>query len=439
MRNIFLGLALLSSLFCFGQKHDFIWMLGYEGGLGDEDFGISILDFNSDTTLSISTNSEIRYGFDSANTVMSDKNGNFLFASNGSYILDASHYFMKGGENLNASENHGYILPQGVLALPHPRDSNLYAFFHGRKGYGVRMTQTWYSEIDMRANEGLGEVILMDSLISDTLLYGQITAVQHGNGRDWWILFQRYCLEREGCTGNFFYRVLLTPDGVRTLRQPIIRSPQTDTGLGQAVFTPDGTKYIAPQADNFDEPLLIDIYDFDRCTGWLSNKKQINATTNVRGENGGSGLAISPNSRYIYLITWMTIFQFDLWADDIEASKTIVAEYDGFVDVFPTRFLRAQLAPDGKIYIATTNSSRYLHVIHHPNRKGVACEVEQHGIRLPTFNGFSIPNYPNYRLGKWENSPCDTLPDVMVSVVEEVVTTDFNFFPNPTSGYLELK
>ena len=35
--------------------------------------------------------------------------------------------------------------------------------------------------------------------------------------------------------------------------------------------------------------------------------------------------------------------------------------------------------------------------------------MEQHGIRLPTQNARSLPNFPNYRLGPIDGSPCDTL------------------------------
>jgi PKD repeat protein len=35
--------------------------------------------------------------------------------------------------------------------------------------------------------------------------------------------------------------------------------------------------------------------------------------------------------------------------------------------------------------------------------------VEQHGITLPTYNAASLPNFPNYRLGPLDGSPCDTL------------------------------
>ena len=289
------------------------------------------------------------------------------------------------------------------------------AFFHGRKGGGVVwVTRTWYSEIDMRENNGLGALTLMQPLVQDTLRPGRFTAVRHGNGRDWWILMERNCQKEDGCKNNFFYTILLTPNGVETSPQPLSQDIVTDVGAGQAVFTPDGTKYLVSQNDLFDEPYLLDIYDFDRCTGELSNKKQITSLIATRN-NGGGGVVVSPNSRFAYLIMSQNIVQYDLWADDIKASEVIVAKYDGFIDIFPTGFLFGQLAPDGKIYICTTNGTRYLHVIHHPNEKGLLCNVEQHGIKLPTFNGFSIPNHPNYRLGAWEGSACDTLSDLVSS------------------------
>lgn len=76
-----------------------------------------------------------------------------------------------------------------------------------------------------------------------------------------------------------------------------------------------------------------------------------------------------------------------------------IAIYDGSVSPFPTPFLTAQLAPDGKIYINSPNGNNVLHVIHEPNLKGDSCHVEQNGIHLPTYNFASMPNFPNYRLG----------------------------------------
>ena len=88
-----------------------------------------------------------------------------------------------------------------------------------------------------------------------------------------------------------------------------------------------------------------------------------------------------------------------------------MAEWDGDVHElsFATTFATAQLAPDGKIYICTAFSTPLLHVIEYPNRKGVACQVHQRAIHLPNYNDYSIPNFPNFRLGPVDGSACDTL------------------------------
>jgi PKD domain len=113
----------------------------------------------------------------------------------------------------------------------------------------------------------------------------------------------------------------------------------------------------------------------------------------------------------LYAINASYVFQYDLQATDIAASKTLVAEWDGYVHEisFATTFAAAQLAPDGKIYICTAFSTPFLHVIEYPDRKGIACQLRQRAIHLPNYNNYSIPNFPNYRLGPIDGSVCDTL------------------------------
>ncbi len=177
--------------------------------------------------------------------------------------------------------------------------------------------------------------------------------------------------------------------------------------LGQNVFSPDGTKFVELSMFSIEEGNFLNIYDFDRCTGLLSNHKQITYLDNA----SSGGVAISPNSRFLYVSSFVNIYQYDLWAEDIEASKDTVATWDGFIipPVFATTFFLAQLAPDGKIYISANNGVQYLHVINSPNLPGELCDVCQHCVLLPTYNAFSMPNFPNYRLNALESSPCDTL------------------------------
>ncbi|MBX2892663.1 MAG: T9SS type A sorting domain-containing protein [Saprospiraceae bacterium] len=180
-------------------------------------------------------------------------------------------------------------------------------------------------------------------------------------------------------------------------------------GWDHSVFSPDGKWYARYSWWGWSGAgcSSLYLYNFDRCSGELSNFRSYRLK-----DDGPGGVAISPNSRYLYVSNWDTIFQYDLYAQDIFATETVVAGYDGFrgEDGWPVRFFTPQLAPDGRIYICVPNvSSRYLHYIEHPDSAGLACKVVQHGIKLPVYNSNTLPNLPYFRLYEEKGSPCDTI------------------------------
>ena len=75
-----------------------------------------------------------------------------------------------------------------------------------------------------------------------------------------------------------------------------------------------------------------------------------------------------------------------------------------------------------------------MHVINQPDQKGSACNFIQHGLMLPTFNAFTMPNFPNYFLGADSLSICDT---IMQSTDFEIVT-HLNIYPNPARDIIYL-
>jgi hypothetical protein len=170
-----------------------------------------------------------------------------------------------------------------------------------------------------------------------------------------------------------------------------------------------------------------------RCTGELSNGVQ---DTIIDYAIVG-GVAISPNSRFLYASSYQYVYQYDLNASDVLATKDTVAIYDGFIGWNPTRFFMPQLGPNGKIYISATGSNAYLHVIENPNQLGEACNVNQHGVELATGNHYTIPNFPNYRLGALEGSPCDTLS--VTTTDFEVLESEIQIYPNPNNGEFFLE
>ncbi|MFN8303729.1 MAG: T9SS type A sorting domain-containing protein [Saprospiraceae bacterium] len=262
-----------------------------------------------------------------------------------------------------------------------------------------------FSTIDLNYNNGLGKVTVKKSPINtvDTLNGGRISAVRHANGRDWWVITSKW-------ESNIFVKYLLGPDGIAPAGEQTVSGEPMHNGIANAVFSPDGQWHAIYTA--YGTTTVGDcgfhLFRFDRCTGEFSQP----IFHWVDGVPWPGSAVFSPDSRFLYIIRWDRILQYDLAAPDLLASETLVAEYDGFLDErgLATRFFMAQLAPDNRIYINIPNwNSRYLHVIDQPNAKGDSCNVIQHAIFLPTYNSFSFPNFPNFRLYAEAGSICDSI------------------------------
>ena len=432
---ILIGIIFLNTCLALGQKYDYQWLFGYktDTSIIHPDFGRSVIDFSTSPP-------DIYYEDRNINldlTVVSicDTSGNLLFYTNGIVVVNHLHEIMENGNGLNPGaiansfEFWGYPNIQGALALPLPNSDSIFYLIHQRIEYSTpnlpgHGSTLFLTQIDMGKNNGLGKVITKNEpIINDILEIGNLTATKHANGRDWWILHGKF-------DSNQFYTLLLTPDGLENhgIQEVGTFAP---TGIGQAIFSPDGSKYTKLDIVSANTGSFLNIYDFDRCTGQLSNHIQM---THADSVNIG-GVAISPNSRYLYMTARTLVFQYDLWAMDIEASKDTVAIHDGYFDsigLSPNFFL-TQLAPNGKIYINSSNSVKDLHVINSPDSAGLACNLEQHSLQLPTYNKFSLPNFPNYRLGALSGSICDSLTTAISTTAG---SNDILLYPNPANDFI---
>jgi hypothetical protein len=400
-------LILIFPLFLNAQGYENTMIFGYAGGMqspGDDKFCLNILSF-SKGNLEITSNQNSEMNFNDTDAAVSDENGNLLFYFNGIDIYNASHVLMENGGLLNEFNEFGYDLPQGGIIIPNPGHPKQYILFHETIGYiepptwGDEVIGLYYSIIDMSLNNGLGKVVERKlPLIIDTLEYGRLDLVRHANGRDWWLgVWESH--------SNTYYQVLVDTKGLHILGKDTTGIARKE-GIGQSYFSRDGTKYVVFSSIVYGEEYhYIDIYNFDRCTGKYSNHEQIHLISSLLG----GGAMISPNSRWLYISQNSYLYQYDLNASPVAASRTLVDSYIPYNDPFPTKFHRGFLAPDDQIYITTTSGSRTLHVIHDPDEAGIACNFEQNGIRLLCNNGSSLPTFANYRLGPVDGSNCDTL------------------------------
>jgi hypothetical protein len=396
--------------------------MGYQSW-GGPPFGGTNLDF-AGGILNIKYEKR-KMNFSETNGVMCDKNGKLLFSSNGIYIANAQNDTMQNGSGLNPCsfttrhDSLGLTIPQANLIIPFPGDSSKYYLFHQTcddYDHTYCAFYLYYSVIDMSFDSGKGAVIQKNViLLSDQLIDGRLTACKHANGRDWWLISHQF-------NTNKYYKYLITPLGIQG-PYPQYIGAKRDVYFGQVAFSPDGEKfaYYEPFGD-------LDLMDFDRCTGDFSNALHVNFNDSAFS----GGVAFSANSKVLYVSSMNYIYQFDLTANDVLASQTTIATWDGYYSPEPplaSIFYLAQLAPDGKIYINCANATLDIHVINNPDIVGLGCNVCQHCIHLPAYNAFTIPNHPNYFLGAETGSVCDSLTAVQNITVQ---SSKLEVYPNPS-------
>ncbi|WP_367392247.1 T9SS type A sorting domain-containing protein [Lewinella sp. LCG006] len=417
--------------------HDAQWVLGSPRLLPTDIYhGGTLIDFRSGTP-------EVSY-FDlpihlDPIGMICDNEGNLVFYTNGCSIINAAHQTMENGDSLNIGGvhdsfcSHSYPSWQGFLALPKPGTEDRYGLFHvyiDRES--LRNTEFRYTEIDASANDGLGRVDVLNSLVYQDTVYSQISAVRHANGRDWWIVAAKQ-------NSSQYYITYYGPEGPgATLTQAIGPVWEDMHAASQVIFSPDGSLNV-----RFDPVSATHLFDFDRCAGTFSNYRMLDFMGDTVSYGGA---AISPNNQYLYTSAGRYMYQYDLAAEDVAASRIRIAEYDGYLVLgypsLPAAFHNMRLAADGKIYGTARGSSNVLHVIHNPNQPGLACNAEQHGLDLATLHAFAPPNYPYFQTWDVEGSPCDTLgvngpPPVSVNDATEEDTT-VRVYPNPARDYIYI-
>ena len=349
-------------IFTFSQKYDYIWQTGYSS-FPNWGFQINFNDnkFKMDTF-------RRAYSFLETCVSMSDSTGKFLFSTNGCRIFNQKYEVMQNGDSLNlepelynscaitgggAFVGGGEIIPKGSLALPIPQSKDsLFAIFRtqlkdiGKNEIRFNAYNLYYCLINMNKNNGLGKVEIKNQVIvSDTLDGGNVNAVKHSNGRDWWIITRKYL-------SNSFFTFKLSPKGIDTFfNQSIGDSTKLySQGGGQPSFSPNGKLYA--YHNKYDDLML---YDFDRNTGKLKNYRRKIIPLRSRDGLVLSGSSFSPNSQFLYLFVTHEIFQVNLEETDTLRVVEKVADFDNVAApyAFPTN---AQLGPDCKIYLRRDSS-----------------------------------------------------------------------------------
>ena len=369
-----------------------------------------------------------------------DQNGSLLFYANGCKVFNSNHEMMENGGDINPGDRHdahclfgNYPGTQNSIIIPVPNTEDQYYYIHktwARNDMSeIEKSEILWTLISFESNP-LGEVILKNTSLNSgsKTLSGFTEAINHKNGVDWWVIDFT-----EGPEENFYLAYLVNKDSIFIEHKIEIENIGSLTNwcssTSQSCFSPDGKKLAKMCPDSG-----FDLWDFDRSTGLISNYKHLPIETNyVR-----CGVGISPNSRFAYLSCSDSLWQVDLWEEDLSIGLELIDTLDKTAAPSTvTNFGYQQLGPDCKIYMNTIRQYDWLHVINSPDEKGKDCDFRQHSIKLPHLNETSsFPNFPHFRID--EEDVCDpTITSVFGLPVES--ESQIVVFPNPTSGLVTLK
>lgn len=381
-----------------------------------------------------------------------DATGNLRLYFNGCMLANGQHEIIENSDSINIGVDFsnppaceglpisgGY---QNALLLQKPGSDDLYYLFYLQKDFSLDYSfQLKYAIIDMAQNNGHGKVLVKNQpaqmLGAPLRLDTHISAVRHGNGRDWWIV----CPTQNLLTKRLM--LLLTTEGLEqfyTNSNPGLPANFTQYRKpAQVGFSADGSKYFRTIPG-----FGMETMDFNRCTGVFSNLQVISSlfiNNNNDGPLESLGAVTSPSGRYLYVATGLRLFQFDLWADSILATRQIILDFDlatSGPDV-PTLYQGVR-APNGKIYFGSTQREKYLHVIHQPDISGQACQFEAFGFPLPAFQNQILPNFADYSVLDLPGSPCDSLGIDAVTAVSQAqdAFSALKIAPNPSSGRMQV-
>jgi len=433
--RIILALIFLSSTVSAQDYRGHTWVLGYS--FSDTSKLID-LKFNSDKVSISSFRSDHSMAGPSI-TTFCDSNGKLLVYSNGCEIYNQQNEVIPNGDDLIAEYDifgscaaYDYAgNAHGVLFAPQPCDSSIVHLIYldqlneNSNLISRKLLRTTVNLSDPHAPFVLEKNVLIHESLYDT---GSIFMTKHNNGLDWWICLLQL---QSKCFDCFHLSETGFSEPFESCTGPHWSNPNEQAlgdGIGPGVFSPDGSIYV-----RFNFKFGLNIYDFDNRTGKLNHREQIF----LKEDDfiGYVGASISPNSQYLYASAKFRLYQFDLFADEIEKTGIIVDTLD--TGLSGNHFyLHSQLAPDGKIYIAGFNSPTGLHVIHKPDLQGTACDVEQLGLRFPdgVVHLAGLPNNPWYG-----DLPELSLCDSMVSVTDPILESqNLQVYPNPVIEYLHI-
>jgi len=274
-------------------------------------------------------------------------------------------------------------------------------------------------------------------IVEDYLKTSSLAACRNADNTGWWVTTAK-SEDKDG------YLLEVGKDGLINIKEQSL----SDNHVGyvpciRTVFNHDGTR-MARLLYGWSEGQLqyIEVYSFDRCDGSWELLETIGGIEIDYFKTGPfSDIEFSPDGRFLYWARRGELIQYDISGEIGQFYTTIdtVALYEEVEDSSPPYFSDLMTLPNGKIVIGSTVSTGILHIIHKPNERGAACDVEQSAYLMPMYPDSSkrmrviyLPSpVPIYMEPLDANCITNTIP-------ESIGKKDYVVYPNPTSGMVQV-
>jgi hypothetical protein len=388
-----------------------------------------------------------------ASSSFSSPDGQLLFTSNNQQFRDRYNQSILNWDSVNPMVNG---INNGFFFLS-PSDSNLVHYFRGNYPWS---SPDWFKiKNEHPISSYLSHVnINVSNFVSNSLPsyvnYGvqshMFDAARHGNGRDWWIVAKM--MQVSGGGSDSFVVFTLYEDSLYISSYQEI-GPRIKAGW-ELDISNAGDKLCFMEVDT----LKIHEYDFDRCSGLISNPVEVyNDHTYHNNSNTPLGISYSKSANYIYTSVSNvygngcsdTIFQINP-RTTIDSLKRQIIWYDTANIIGDSAvILSFELGNDGNIYFSYSKGSgtgnqsilSYIGVIKDADLPYPYCTVEPMGVYLGSQCQANInnvlPSVPNYNLGPMIGSPCDTLN---ITSTGQLVNpaSQVKVYPNPADDKINI-
>ena len=264
------------------------------------------------------------------------------------FLINKFQNIITNGDSLEAA-----LWYNEMTIVPNPANANQFYIFTA--GVTPLNQGFYYSLLDMSLNNGAGFVLQKNVQLQTFQTADCVTVIKHGNGRDWWVMIRDWSNTQQL---NNFYLYLITPNGLTLNNQQQIGTAYINGGLQRLEFNSDGSQFYSCNAGG-----LIERFDFDRCSGLISNHTIIVPFASTWRRNYWS-MALSPDDSKLYVSTMLFGTSMDtsyFVQYDLSASNFLVSA-DTLLALPSNNFNSQEMGlvqpgPDGKIYLSCIANS----------------------------------------------------------------------------------